>query len=454
MLLLIKPKFNSHIITPVIGLGYIASYLKKNGFDVKIIDALKENLSNDDIVKLANELKPEAIGVSVLSLYTEEAYDLSHKLKDCGFKVIIGGIHPTYEPYNTLIDSKCDYVIVGEGENAFLDLAKNNYVNNNIKGVYSLDNLTSREQPFECAEFVENLDSIPFPDWEQINPHSYPLAPHGVIVKKPPVGIVMASRGCPYSCIFCSSSNLFGKKVRFRSPENVVDEIEYLYKNFNIKEFQFIDDNLTLKKDYVLSICKQIIERKIKIHWSCPNGIRADRFDDEIADLMKKAGCYLLTFGIESADNDVLKTIKKNETIETIENAINISAKHKFITTGNFILGLPGDNKQTVQKTVDFAVKSKLNLAQFSVLRLLPGSELYKKIMKDKFQNTCVSSFTQVDYVPENLDKQYLIKMQGTAFRKFYLAPKRVLNFFKYVHFSQLKYLLLRLKEYHFFKFF
>ncbi|MBQ9246722.1 B12-binding domain-containing radical SAM protein [bacterium] len=457
MLLLVKPYFESHVITPVIGLGYISSYLKANGFEVKIIDAVKENISNDTIVEYANKIKPEAIGISVLSLYTKEAFDLSRKLKAYGHKVIIGGVHPTYEPYKTLTDSKCDYVIAGEGELPFLALAKNNYENNNIKGVYSLDNLKNENQKFEIAESIQDLDSIPFPDWEQINPYTYPIAPHGVVVKKPPVAGIMASRGCPYSCMFCSSSNLYRKSVRFRSPKNVVDEMEYLNKKFNVKEIQFLDDNLTLKKDYVLSICQQIIDRKLKIHWSCPNGIRADRFDEEIAAKMKKSGCYLLTFGVESADNTVLTKMKKNESIETIENAINIAHRHKFITTGNFILGFPCDNINTINKTIRFAENSKLDLAQFAIFRLLPGSELYNRIVKNnpdiKIDDSC-SSFAGVEYIPESLKDYSLIDLQGKAFRHFYLKPHRFLNSFKFIHLNQIKYLFMRLKEYHFFKLF
>ena len=456
MLLLIKPKVNSHIITPHIGLGYISSYLKSYGFDVKIIDATKENIDDDELLEYINKTKPEAIGISVLSFYTKEAFGLSIKLKEAGYKVIIGGVHATFSPYETLVDSKCDYVIVGEGEISFLKLAQNNYVNNNIKGVYSLDNLKSEDQPFEKSEVVKDLDSLPFPDWEQMNPHTYPFAPHGVIVKSSPAASIMASRGCPYGCTFCCSSRLYDRTVRFRSPKNVVDEIEYLYKKFNIKEFKFIDDNLTLKKDYVISICKQIIDRNLKIYWSCPNGIRADKFDDEIADLMKKAGCYLLTFGVESADNRVLKEIKKCETIETIDKAIDIANKHKIITTGNFIIGFPFDDIESINKTIDYAVKSKLDFAHFSIFRLLPGCELYSQIKpnnKDFQFDKSSASLAGVDYISEKLQSYNLPYLQGKAFRNFYLKPRRIFKFFRHIHFMQLGYLIKRVMEYHFFKF-
>ena len=453
MLLLIKPYFKTHLIAPVIGLGYIASYLKSKGYEVEILDALRLNMDINDVIQYANKIKPEAIGISVLSLYSKEAFILSRKLKENGHKIIIGGVHATFAPYETLIESNCDYVIAGEGEIAMYMLAKNNYTNNNIKGVYSLQNLKNFEETYEYADEIENLDELPFPDWKQIDPRLYPIAPQGVIVKKTPVGIIMSSRGCPYSCTFCSSCNLFKKKLRFRSAKNVIDEIEYLHNFFNVKEFQFIDDNLTLNKDFILSLCKEIKNRNLNICWSCPTGIRADKFDEEIASAMIDAGCYLITFGIESSDNELLNKIKKRENIEVISAAIKIAKKTGIMIVGNFILGLPGETEHSINKTINYAVNSDLDFAQFAILRLLPGSELYKTYMDNKDLTYSVSSFSQVDYIPDSLTENKLIELQGKAFRKFYFSKMRMFKAIKFIHFAQIKYLIFRLFEYHFFKF-
>ncbi len=444
---LIRPNYDSHIITPPLGLGYLSSSLKKAGIKTKIIDGLKESLSVDDVIKKTIAEKPDVVGITCLTAFYNETREISKRLKAKGMKVVIGGVHPTFLPLLTLKETGADYVICGEGEIAFPKLIKAKLKNKNIQGVYSLKNLKNGTVTKKGVA-IENLDDLPFPDWEQINPNTYPKAPHGAIVKNFPIGVIMTTRGCPYMCSFCASPKFYERKIRFRSPEKVIEEIKYLIKNFGIKEVHFEDDNLTLKREHVEKLCNLIIENKLKFSWACPNGIRADRVDEKLLRLMKKSGCYYVAFGIESANPTILKNIHKLETIETIEKAIKTANKIGLITQGFFIFGLPGESKKTIRQNIDFAKKSRLARAQFIILDVLPGSELWDTL-KGKFTpNWKKKSYKEPEWVPAGLTKEYLMKSQSKAFREFYLRPRTLFRLAKSIRFKQAKYLVQRLDEY------
>lgn len=439
---LVRVKYNSYIITPPLGLGYLASYAKKYGHEVLIIDALRDNLSNEAVVEKINSENISYVGITCLSAFYKEVVDLSKKLKEYGKKVFIGGIHPTFMPEQTLIDTGADYVSLGEGEISFRKLLDANFDGSGIQGIYNLENLT--EKPLK-GERVDNLDDIPFPDWEQISPKSYPRAPHGAVTKNYPIGIITTSRGCPYACKFCASPNFYERKIRFRSPKNVVDEIEYLVKNHGVKEIHFEDDNFTLKREHAYEICKMIVERKIKISFSCPNGIRADKVDRELLMMMKKAGCYCFAYGIESANPQILKNISKDEDLNTIKKSIDIAADCGIDCVGFFIFGLPGETKQSIEETINFALSSKLTRADFGIFDAFPGSEFYDDLDEQFEYDYSQQKYRYPEYDLPTLTKKDLTDAQERAFRKFYYRPEIFLKMLKNISPSQIGFLFKRI---------
>ena len=439
---LVRVKYNSHIITPPLGLGYLASYAQKFGHKVLIIDALRDNLSNEQVVEKINAAGISAVGITCLSAFYNEVVELSKMLKAEGKKVFIGGIHPTFMPKQTLIDTGADYVSLGEGEISLKKLLDANFDGTGIQGIYNLENLP--DKPIK-GEKVENLDDLPMPDWGQISPKSYPRAPHGAVTKNYPIGIIITTRGCPYGCKFCASPNFYDRKIRFRSPKNVVDEIEYLVKNYGVKEIHFEDDNFTLKRSHAYEVCKMIVDRKIKITFTCPNGIRADKVDKEVLLMMKKAGCYCFAYGIESANPQILKNINKDEDIETIKKSIDIAADCGIDCVGFFIFGLPGETKQSIEQSINFALSSKLTRAQFMILDVLPGCNLYDDLDGQFESDFSKESYCSPEYVPETLTKQDLIDAQERAFRKFYFRPRIMFRMLRSVTLSQIGFLAKRL---------
>ncbi|GMO44345.1 MAG: hypothetical protein Ta2B_25110 [Termitinemataceae bacterium] len=312
--------------------------------------------------------------------------------------------------------------------------------------MYSLTELRDATTPFQKARCVHNLDDLPFPDWDQMPPCEYPPYGMGVIYKKRPVGVIMTSRGCSAKCKFCSSTNFYGVGVRFRSPENVVDEIQYLKERFGIKEFQFYDDNVILKRSHIERICRITLERNINLPWMLPNGIRADCVDNELAKLMKKSGCYYSGLGIESANDNILKNIEKNESVAVMSQAIKTLERNGIDTGGFFILGLPGETKTTLQNTINFAVNSALSFANFYKFTVLPGCEFWKEL--DVKMESFYKKTYEGGYVPEGLCKKDLDDARFSAYIKFFLRPRAIVKFLKYFHFVQIKYLLRRMFDF------
>lgn len=310
-IVLIRPNYYSHLITPPLGIGYMSGYLKNNGLDVEIIDGLNLNYSVKETVDQCHGAV--LVGISCMSAYFSAVKELSKELKKRAFKVVIGGPHATALPDLTLQETQADYVAVGEGELSLLQLAQctlNNDSCENIPGIFSNNNKKLRLK----RPLIKELDSLPYPDWKSIDPRIYKKAPHGGLVKSFPVAPLTSTRGCPFECTFCASPVLWNRTIRYRSPENVVDEIEYLVKEFNVREVHFEDDNLTLKKEHIEGICNLILKRKIKINWATPNGVRVDTLDLELLKLMKKSGCYFIAFGIESGNQGILDQAKKGPT--------------------------------------------------------------------------------------------------------------------------------------------
>ncbi len=455
--LYIVPNFDSYVMAPPLGVLYLSSYAKKYcNADVKVVDALRDNLNTKQITNIALDWKPDIVGIHCLTAFYKQTIDIARSLKQAGFMVHIGGVHPTFMPYTTLKDSGADFVVCGEGEIPIKKILDNNLNYRGIQGVYALEDLKDNDTlidgtPVLKAETVMDLDTIPMPDWLQLPPASYPHSPHAVIARGNPIGIVMTSRGCPSRCTFCSSNNFY-KGIRQRSVPDVIKEVKFQIEHLGIRELQFTDDNLTLKRDYIIELCNALLENNIKIDWSTPNGVRADKVDKEVLALMKKSGCYLIDFGIESANNQILKNIRKGETIEQIDKAINLAHDAGMITQGNFIFGLPGETKETIQETIDYAVKSKLDRAGFFALRLLPGSDLSKK-MKEKYQLDYDNSFiSKPDWLPENLTEDEILRAIQRVYWKFYFRPRRLWNLLNDIPVSQTKYILKCMINYHLFK--
>ncbi|MHA1891382.1 MAG: B12-binding domain-containing radical SAM protein, partial [Promethearchaeota archaeon] len=440
---------------PPIGLGYLAAVLEKNGFNAIILDLAIRNISQKTLIKFIKKKKPLLIGISALTVYYEKMKEMSSFLKKevKNIPIVLGGVHATALPRITIKECNADFLVVGEGEETIVELASKIKEGakdfSGVKGiVYRAGDeiITTPARPL-----IKNLDELPFPAWHKINPNNYPPEPHGVVMKHEKVAPIMSTRGCPYKCSYCASCMFWRRRIRFRSPKSVVDEIEYLHDKFGIKEIHFWDDNITLKRSHIVGICKEILKRDLKMSFATPNGLRVDTLDEKLLSLMKTAGFYALTFSIESASKDLLKNAFKNVSLKKVVNLTRTAKKLGFFLKSFNIIGFPGETRETIMKTFRFNHSLDFEICNFFIMKPLPGSFIFEQWSKNI--DLLNYNWNPINYYsPEiticDLDGKYLLKMQKKLMQKYYLHIKRLprilfLRLVKYGHVYQLKHILL-----------
>jgi len=451
--MLVYPKFETHIITPPLGLGYLAATLLKEGHEVILLDCVLKNIDIEKFRQILKNEKPDVVGVNAMTTYYSSAKKYVTEAKKQGITTVMGGPHSTALPKETLEDSGADFILIGEAEKSFPNLLNSLEKKKNlmsVKGICFKKNNKIIMTPEE--DLIQNLDELPLPSWNMMNPNDYPIAPHGAFLKRFPCAPIITTRGCSFNCTFCASKCTWRQKLRFRDPKKVVDEIEMLNKKFGVKEFHFEDDNFTLKREHALEVCKEIIRRKLDIVWACPNGVRIDRLDEELLKWMKKSGCYLLAFGLESGDQKILNTATKNLDLSQVSKALRMVKKIGIQTWGFFILGLPGETMESALKTIKFARNNEFDRAQFCIFTPLPGSEIFEKWTIDK-KNLNWNDFNFFNIVyTDKLSEEQLRKLHKRAFREFYLRPKIFFNLLRDLKLKQIKWLAKRAFDYKIFK--
>ncbi|MBU4223044.1 MAG: B12-binding domain-containing radical SAM protein [Euryarchaeota archaeon] len=376
--ILINPPQNTKYPQPPLGLASIAAVLEQKGHLVEIIDANALQLSDREIVMKVKGA--DVIGITAMTPAINSAIKIAKEIKreDPEQTIILGGPHATILPEETLNKApQIDMIVRGEGEKTMwelFDALENNKDLQNINGL-TFRNNGIRSTPSQPS--IVDLDNLPFLAYHLLPIHKYKLhPPHG---RKLPYMAMMTSRGCPYNCIYCSKP-IFGQKFRAQSPERTVDEVEYLIDKFKIKEIVFYDDSFTLNKNRIFQLCEEIHKRKIDIIWSCET--RVDLVNEELLKAMKKAGCYMIAYGIEAGNQMILNNLRKKITTEQIRSAIDLTHKAGIQSVGYFMLGSPWETPATIRETVDFTKSLKLDFAQFSVMIPFPGTDIFELYMK------------------------------------------------------------------------
>lgn len=435
-ILLLQPNYDVHVVHPPLGFGYLASYLIKNGHEVSIFDGTLKNASLSDYLAKISELKPELIGISVLTrghnLTKEMVKAIKQKFKS--IPIVIGGTQLTAAPKEVMSDLKPDFGVIGEGEETLLELVKELEEDkkdfSRIKGLAFISNkgITVNEP----RPLITDLDSFPFPAWDLMPPSEYRIAPILEPARGLPIAPIMTSRGCPFDCSFCASNITWKRKIRFRSVKNVISEIKMLKEKFGIKEFHFCDDNFTMDINRAEKICDSLIKEKINLPWQCPNGVRIDRLTLPLLKKMKKSGCYSVGLGIESGNQDMLNKIQKQLDLKIVPDVLKMLKITKIESYGFFILGLPGETKKSAQDTIDFALNNEFDRVWFNIFTPYPGSRAFSDWLGKR-------KFSEIDWekhdcstaimAGKDLSIKEIEKMQKIATRRFYLRPKNFINF-------------------------
>lgn len=406
---------------PPLGLAYLAAVLEREGYDVKILDSPVLDHSFEDVKREVKKLDPDLVGVTST---TPTIYDAMKTVKtvkeakDNAF-TIMGGAHPTFMPRETLLECPdLDAVAIGEGEITLLELVRALGSGSSLGGVRGIAFKRGREVVFTPPRPpIENLDSLPFPAR-----HLLPMDKYMVFGKRTFIANVMSSRGCPYNCIFCSSSLMFGKKYRARSPSNVADEVEELVNKYKVKHIEFADDNFTFDQRRAINIAKEFLKRGLDVVWAC--GARVDNISRELLYWLKKAGCYMIYVGVESGVQRVLNILRKGIKIDQVVRAVKMIKEFGIEVTGSFIIGAPGETRKDVKETVKFAKKLDIDFAQFTVMTPYPGTHIYDYAKREGLLLTNDwSKYTTIRPVmrTKDLSAEELERLVAEAYRSFYL---------------------------------
>lgn len=384
-----------------------------------------------DIISDIQDYSPDIVGLSSLTYEAPVTHEIARNIKelskDC--KVVVGGPYPTSSPERVLRDKNIDYVVFGEGEETMGELVDEIEKGNDFSEVSGLVFSRNGEIVFTPPrDFIEDLDSYPFPAWDLIDIESYFTVEkmNRVYCRKEYMS-VFSSRGCPYNCVYCH--RIFGKKYRARSPENVVSEIETLYSNYGIREIDFIDDAFNIDAERAERICDLLIEKKLDLKITFPNGIRGDIINEKLLHKMKEAGTYRIVYGIETASPRLQKLIKKNINLKKMNEVISLTDELNILSHGFFMLGFPTETREEMQRTIDYAANSKLNTASFFTVNSFEGTELANMVKNLKIpidyeqeEHNCFTTNAKLSEVsPEEL-----ARLARKANMTFYLKIRRI----------------------------
>ncbi|MEM0217714.1 MAG: radical SAM protein [Candidatus Nezhaarchaeales archaeon] len=363
------------IKAPPLGLAWIASVLEEHGHEVKIVDSPTLGLSTSDFVKIVKSWCPEFVGLSSLTPTIKLAYKAAKAVKvvDRDIKVIIGGVHATFMWREVL--NECphvDYVVLGEGEESMLQLVE--CLGKGIKP-RSVLGIAMRNESGEpvCTgpwRFV-NLETLPPPAR-----HLLPMDKYTVLEKPTRVAHLMAGRGCPYGCIFCVTSYYFGRRVRFRSVENVLNEVEECVDKYKAKILIFTDDELTINRKWLESFIKGLRDRNLDVEWTC--GARVDNVDENLLAKMYSSGCRAIYFGVESGSQETINRIGKRISLSQVKKVFEIVKRIGGSVVATFMLGFPWETVSDMRQTVRFALKLDPDYAQFTYVTPYPGTPLHE----------------------------------------------------------------------------
>jgi len=420
-------KGRANYVWPPTGLMYLAAILEKDGYKVGIFDSQVEEYFD------ISDFNSEYVVINTATITFAEDLEFIKMLKEnLDVKTILVGTHVTVFPKETLKYKEVDYIVIGEPDFALRDLINCLENGNNLKEIRGIG-FKKNEKIFvtSARKPIENLDELPFPARRLIDHSKYfnPLA------EREPFTTALSSRGCPARCVYCTAPVLYGRRYRFRSAENVVDELE-LIENMGFKEVFFRDESFTVNKKRVLKICELIKRRNIEISWMCNS--RVDAINDEIARAMKSAGCHTIKFGVESGVQEILNNLKKGITLKQTKRAFEITKKHGIKRVAHFMLGSPGETKETLEKTIKFVIYDlDADYISPNITTPYPGTELWNMVLESGYQlNTDFRKWNLSDSLERavfneifcNVNKEDLERAFKMAYLNFYLRPSYILK--------------------------
>lgn len=415
-------------VIPLYSIALLAAEVREKGHSVNILNLPVYDKPMQELEKFLSENSPRVVGITFTTpLYNEATFVAkSIRKKSPDSLLIAGGVHPTSLPEETLQNSNFDAVFIGEADETliqFLETDRENW--DTVPGIaFIKDGQPIRTKP---TSMIKKLDNLPYPAWDLFNLSRY-HSPR-ITSRNNPVGSIITSRGCVHRCIYCNK-NVLGHRFRAMSAERVVDEMEFALRS-GFREIHVWDDQFSTNIKRAKKICELIIQRGLKFTWNIFNGIRVNSLDEEFLQLAKKAGCYSISFGIESGNQDVLDSIKKGITLDECRNSMALMKQVGLESVNYFMIGLPNDTAETVQQTIDFAIELNADYAKVAILVPLPDTDVYRqlerenKIISHDWSNYNFHLSTKIFNHPY-LTQEQLTKAYYRFYRQFYLRPSYI----------------------------
>lgn len=416
---------------PPLGLCYLASLAREKGHEVKVIDAEVEMLGTERIADIISDFSPDLIGISSTTPMFHIARALAERLKKVSkAPIAVGGPHVSYYK-EKVFDENFDFLCVGESEsyfNEFLNCLEKGGDFSRVKGIVFRSG--DKDVFTGNAQGAWELDTLPFParDLLPVRKYMTNTVYHGRLNYTS----ILMSRGCPFKCVYCAAPSLSSEKVRWASPGRTLDEIEHVINSTGIRHFIFLDDTLTLKRSHIMEFCGEIEKRGVNFTWE--GWTRTNAIDDELVSRMARNGFIRVSFGLESSDSEVRRIIRKELPLDSVRKANKLTAKYGVETLNSAMLGLPGDTKEKVWKTVGFIRNEKsIQHATFSIAMPYPGTEFMEMAKKgehglklhtedfSKYQRYGSAVLSVGDMTPGDI-----IRLQKLALLRIYFTPFRI----------------------------
>lgn len=439
--------------SPSLGLLHLAAEVREYGYKPSIIESDILGYSLDDVVAEVIQKKPRYVGITLFTVGVWSAAEISRKIKAVLPEtiIIIGGPHVSSMAEETMVRfAEFDYGIIGEGEEALVRLLNVLDKKGDVKGLPSLCYMQNGQYiKNEKLPINKDLDRFPLPAWDLLPdfPKAYPAAIYDF--PRLPVATIAASRGCPFHCKFCDTST-FGARMRAYSSEKVFEIIQHLQSTYGVKHILFVDDLFLASKVRTKKLCELIIKNNVKITWSCT--ARVDTVKPEILKLMKQAGCWEISFGLESGSNELLQKMDKAADIKKSEQAIKWTAEVGIRVKGLFMLGYPGETEETIEMTKKFITTLPITIMNLSKFTPYPGSPIYRDIYGSNIRDDHWQKMNGMNFFwsPEGISVEDLDRHYQSVLRDFYKRPSMLWHYFKMTivspsHFIRLSNFLSRL---------
>jgi len=420
------PSVHSHPPFIPLGLGYLGAVAEKAGHQVTIIDCQAEKLTYETFTARITQTPSDIIGVTATTLLYKSAMKLITIAKQAqpNAITILGGSHGSFLDEDALREyPSLDIVVRREGENTFIELLEKIQAQASLANVLGIT-YRNGDKIVRTADrpLIEDLDSIPFPAHHLMPLESFKR--DGKILFP-----LISSRGCVFWCDFCSTVRMFGRGYRWRSPKNVVDEMQLIHDEYGVKQVTFYDDAFTVDRKRVIQICDELHARKLDMMWDC--GTRVDMVDRELLQTMRNAGCFAVWLGVESGSEAILGAMNKSIKLDQTRRAYKTAHEVGLMTIANVVLGFPGETEKTAKETIRFLKELNPDDVGFYVATPYPGTPMYEEVKKNGWLR--ITDFDKYDtagptFETPSLSMEALAKLRYKAYQDFYLRPSYVLR--------------------------